>query len=181
MTISKLRLIDLAIFTGISLIFDIIISQLGFLGIVTYVAVSIPFIILMYIRWGKYALISNLIIATTHLFIYDASWLQKAANALGIMALGASLLIMKMKPYSKTRIPFGAGILLFVSTYALMFLVEWSLLQAFQETLSLASHGLNHLFNFLLGLGLTLVLALQKELTVHMDPYLREKSEENIE
>jgi hypothetical protein len=62
-----------------------------------------------------------------------------------------------------------------------MFLVEWSLLQAFQETLSLASHGLNHLFNFLLGLGLTLVLALQKELTVHMDPYLREKCEENIE
>jgi len=172
-------LIDLAIFTALGLIFDIIISQLGFFGILTYIAVSIPFLVLMYIRWGIYSLIPNAVIAITHLFIYDASWLQRGANALSIMSLSATLLIMRLKPYRTTRIPFSFVMLLFALGYLVMFFLEWGLLQAFQETLSLANHALNHIFNFILGLGLMIVSALQKELTVHMDPYLREKSEEN--
>ncbi len=179
MTIRKLRTIDLIIFFVIGAALDIVLGLYGLFGIKSYLSVSIPLILLAYIRWGKYALFSNLGIAIVHLFLYDVDFAVGMAHAIAMLSLAVALLILKMKSMQQTRIAFQYVVLYYTLAYVTMFFVEWILLIVFKHEVLLASQALNHFFNFILGLGLLAIIAMQKELLVRMDPYLREKSEEN--
>lgn len=133
---------------------------------------------MLYIRWGKAALIANLGIAVIHLFIFDVDWNIRIAHSLSLFVLGVMLVGMRLKPYQPTRIAFPYIILLFAFGYVAMFFAEWVLLMLFDNAIALGIHALNRLFDFLLGIGMLSLMAMQKELLIKMEPYLREKSEE---
>ena len=63
--------------------------------------------------------------------------------------------------------------------YGVMMFVEFFLMGLMVQWLQLSSHILNHLFNFLLGLGLLIIMGFQKELLVDMKVYFSTKPEEN--
>ncbi|MDD4355558.1 MAG: hypothetical protein PHP61_06640 [Candidatus Izemoplasmatales bacterium] len=179
MTIRKLRTIDLIIFTVVGSILDIVIGLKGFFGIVAFVSIGIPLVVLSYIRWGKYALLANLVLAIVHLFLFEAPFLSRLAHSLALMLLSCSLFIQRWSFYRVTRLNFGLVVGLYIALYLIMFFGEWCMLLIFQMEIPLENLALNHSINILVGSFLLGLMAIQKELLVHMDPYLREKSEEN--
>lgn len=179
MTIRKLRAIDLIIFTVIGSLLDIVIGLKGFFGIVAFVSIGIPLVVLCYIRWGKYGIVANLALAIVHLFLFEAPFLSRLAHSLAILSLACCLLIQQLPPYRSTRLNFPLVIGMYLIGYLIMFFGEWLLLMVFQMEVPLENMALNHAINILVGIFLLGLMAIQKELLVHMDPYLREKSEEN--
>lgn len=179
MTIRKLRTIDLIIFTAIGILLDVVVGLEGFFGIAAFVSIGIPLVVLCYIRWEKIALISNLALALVHLFLYDAPFLSRLAHSLALLTLALAILVQRLPSFRATRMSLLQVMGLYAGLYLVMILTEWGLLQVFNLPVPFVNMVLNHIINLGIGAFLLLLMALQKELLVHMDPYLREKSEEN--
>lgn len=166
------------IFFALASILDVVLGRYGLFGIRSYLAVSTSILVMLYVRWGKYALLVNIGIATIHLFLFEVDWSVRVAHALSILSLAVVLLILKMKIFRITRVDFQYVVLAYAIAYLTMFFVEWLLLLVFNQSVELGAHALNRLFDALLGIGLLTLIAMQKELLVRMEPYLREKNEE---
>ena len=179
MTIRKLMIIDMSIFTLLAIIIDFIIARFGFFGISSFVSVGIPLILLLYIRWRHVAVIPHLVISLMYLLIYQASFLTRLSHALAVMTLAVALVFVMPQSFRIRRFSILKVLIIYVVSYAVMMFVEFGLMGLMVQSLPLSSHLLNHLFNFLLGLGLLSIMGFQKELLVDMKDYFSTKPEEN--
>jgi hypothetical protein len=177
LTIRKFRAIDLAVFTLIALVLDIIIGLQGLFGLRTYFALSVPILLVLLMRWKQAAMISVGVVALLHLFLYDVAFAVSAANAVSLLSLGIALLITKARPFQAKRVGPGFAILYYLVCYSVMFLVEWTFLWLFGRPLQLVLALSNHAANFLIGMFLFILIYVQKDLFVSMQPYLVETSE----
>lgn len=181
MTIHKYRLIDLAIFTALAMILDIILGLQGLFGVSTYLSLSIPILLLVYRRWGIYGLIPNGILAILHVFLYRDGWTISLANAIGLCTLSIALLWQKHPSMKPKYITYGTLFGFYVFSYFVMVMMEWLCLLLFGHTLSLYALLLNHSINMLLGLGLLSIIYLQNELFVPMPSYIKEISKKGCD
>lgn len=178
MSIRKFRAIDLLILTGLGLLFDLIIGLTGFFGINLYAAISIPLILFCYVRWGVYGLISNGLLAIAHFLIYlDGTPLGiVGAHAGSLLGLAVVLLVPRTW-FRRPRTDFGKVALFYLFGYAAMMILEWTMDQLLYSGIPVANLLLNHVFNFLLGFGLLLIISRQKDLLIPMEVYLKEEQQ----
>lgn len=173
---------DLIVLTTAAIITDILLALFGLIGIRLYLAISYPIIILCYIRWRKYGLFSHMAVVFAHFILYglylDVGWLITLAHILALMMFALILPILKTKIYNRKRVEMKYNILLYLGIYLTVFLAEWVLFAIFGFGLELLNHALNHSLNLLLGLGLIIIMAYQKDLMVNMHQYLLEKDED---
>jgi hypothetical protein len=167
----------LAIFTLIALVLDVIIGLQGLFGLRTYIALSIPILLVLLMRWKLAAMLSVAVIAILHLFLYDVSFGVGAANAVSILTLGIAILITKTKPFQARRVGPGLAVLYYLACYSAMLLMEWAALAMFGRPLTIVLILSNHAANFLIGMLLFILIYVQKDLFVSMQPYLVETSE----
>jgi membrane-associated HD superfamily phosphohydrolase len=178
LSLSRYRNIDLLIFTVIAVVLDIVIGLQGFFRILLYVAISIPLILLCYVRWGRYGLLLNMVIVIVHLFVYAESFWINFGHSLALLSLSIALLFLKWKPMQRRKIPVWAIAVYFIGCYLFMSLVEWTIWHFSPVPMSMVNYLANYGFNMALGLGLSLIISLQKDLYVPMNLYLRELAEE---
>ena len=179
MTRQRYRSVDLSIFTAVALLLDLVVGRMGLFGGRQYFALSTPILIALYVRWRGWAVVPNVLVAFLNAWINFSGWAVFAAHAAGILALAAALPAVRTKPFAARRPAPGAVLLLYVGAYLLMFFVEWGALLAFGGVADLGVHAVNRIFDLLIGGGLLLLMAAQKELLVPMDAYLMEQSERN--
>jgi hypothetical protein len=167
-----MRVADLAIWTLLAVILGFVVGRYGLFGLSSYLAPSLALLILLFRRWGWMASISVFVLAFLHLFLYDAPFLVRAANALSLGSLLFAGWILKTKPFAHNRVGYGWVFLLYLAAYLPMFLTEAFLAFLFGHGQSILVLAVNHLANFLIGLGLLTVIDLQKSLFVDMNRYL---------
>ncbi|MDD3957968.1 MAG: hypothetical protein PHO96_03695, partial [Candidatus Izemoplasmatales bacterium] len=128
MTIRKLMIIDMSIFTLLAIIIDFIIARFGFFGISSFVSVGIPLILLLYIRWRHIAVIPHLLISVMYLFIYQATFLTRLSHALAVMTLAVALVFVMPKPLRSWKFSISKVLIFYVVSYAVMMFVEFGLM-----------------------------------------------------
>lgn len=182
MTIQKFRTFDLIILTVIAVILDIVVGLFGFFSIQLFMAISFPIIMLCYIRWHVYGIIPNVIISIAHLLIHndpEISFMIVLIHAFSVLAWSLTLLMIKYKPFKKKKLTYGNASLMFLIIYIVMITIEWILLSLFNQPITYLNQLLNHTLNLIVGLGLTVIIAYQKDLMVDMKIYLMEKEKGN--
>lgn len=177
LTIRKYRCVDLLVFTAIACILDGVIGRFGLFGGRQYFGLSTVLVLAMYVRWGKYALLSNLVVAAVNVAVNYVDLGVAFAHAAGILSLSAALFFLRYSPLSARRPKLGPLSLYYLFCYAILFFTEWLLLGLFGHPTGFAGFAANRIFDVLLGGGLLLLMAAQKELFIPMTPYLLENSE----
>lgn len=173
-------MIDLLIFTAIGVIADVIIGLNGLFGIQLYIALSIPLILLCYVRWRTFGLIPNLIIVIAHVFIYIGNnpFEVVLAHAIGLLSLSGALLFLKWKPLQARKMAFWAVIVYYLGMYLGMLAIEYLSLVLLNAGYPFFNFAMNQILNLLLGLGLFIMIGHQKDLLVSMNLYFLEKASE---
>ncbi|MBE0701116.1 MAG: hypothetical protein IH571_05470 [Acholeplasmataceae bacterium] len=183
MTIKKFRNMDLILLTTIAVILDVILGLFGLFGLWLFMALSIPIILLCYIRWRSYGLIPNIVVVAAHFIIYylmlKNDIVVVLAHLLAMQTLSFALVMLKWNKLKERYKQFYPIALYFMVCYGIMFMSEWLLMIAFGKSILLLSHLLNHSLNILLGLGLMAIIYRQNDLFVDMETYLKEKDKGN--
>jgi membrane-associated HD superfamily phosphohydrolase len=171
-------MIDLLIFTAIGVIADAIIGLNGFFGIRLYIALSVPLILLCYVRWKAFGLIPNLVIVIAHVLIYGANNPLEIviAHSIGMLSLSGALLFQKWKPFRTRKIAFWAVIVYYLGTYLGMLAIEYLALVILNAGYPFLNYAMNQILNLLLGLGLMIMIGHQKDMLVSMNLYFLEKA-----
>lgn len=177
MSVAKLRFFDILILTSIALLIDTVVGLSGFLAIQLYFSIGIPIVLLVYIRWGIYGMIPNVILILLHLIIHFVSWPVMAAHTIGLMILFLAVFFVKWEKLRRRPIEFHNVFFYYSTFYILMITVEIASLYLFNSGVSIGGFYLNHSMNYFIGLGLLFIISKQKDLLVNMDTYLREESE----
>lgn len=177
MSVSKLRFFDILIFSAVVIVIDTIVGLTGFFGIRLFFSIGIPITFLIYIRWGKYAIILNLALVILHFIVHFESFSVNLAHSIGILVLLNLLWLRKWSNIQTRHIEFHNVFLLFTGLYFVMITVELALLYLFGEGVQIGGFYINQGYNYLIGLGLLFIISKQKDLIVDMDIYLLDNLE----
>ncbi len=167
----KLKILDLIIFTAIAIISDWVAYSLKLFNLNLIISLSIPIIIIIYIRWSYYGIITNVLVTISHFIIFQEPPLNKLIHSISFLFLGLSLLFLLLKSYKDLPIKKRYLTLLYIPIYAVMMLVEWGLSHLTQTPISLIGHIANHSLNFIIGLAVILVASIQPNIIVSMKSY----------
>jgi hypothetical protein len=179
LTIRKYRTVDLLIFTAIACILDFVIGRFGLFGGRQYFGLSTTFVLVLYVRWGKAALLPNLVVALVNAAVNYIDFGVAAAHAAGILALSVALLLIRWKPLRERRPGLAPATVYYLACYLALFLTEYLLLALFGRGLAFVDYAVNRVFDVLIGWGLLLLVVAQKEILVPMNLYIKENSEGN--
>ncbi len=177
LTIRKYRTIDLIIFSAIACVLDVLIGRFGLFGGRQYFGLSTVFVLVCYVRWGKYGLIANGVVLLVNSIVNFVDFRIAVAHGVGILALAVALGLVQWSALRVRRPGLGAASLYFIVAYATMFLVEFGLLVLLGRGLPLIDYAVNRIFDVILGWGLLVIITLQKEILVPMNLYIQENSE----
>ncbi len=179
MTIKKFMMFDLLTLCVIAIIVDVVgyfasRSDLVFL----YVALSIPVMLIAYIRWDIKALVLPGVTILLHVILYrDDHILATMVYLLSIASTAVSMIWFKVFKRNRIKEEFLLLSLYYVSGYALMFLFQAyaSHLMGEIQWLTLL---IRHSVNFILGWIILFIASKQEDLLVDMKGYLLRSIEE---
>lgn len=181
MTITKFRWIDIAIFSFVAAMTDIAVTLFGLLNVKFYLAISTIVIVLVYVRWHKYGLLTNGFIILVHFMLFGlttSDWIASGLHALSFIGFISILGWLKIDYYHiKQRFDYLRISSLFLLGYFTVFMVEWGLYSLLEPT-NFVDLFLNHIITIVIGLGLCLIMIYQENLVIDMTYYLRHKNEE---
>lgn len=171
---------DLIVLTIMSVVVDIIgyfasQSDLVFL----YVSLSIPVILIAYIRWGAKALVINIVIMVLHLVLYRGiQVLPMIIYLVSLFSISLSMLWFKFTDRSMIKNEILLITCYFLTAYSALFL-----LQAFAQYLEGGEIQwitllIRHSVNFILGWVILVIASKQQDLMVDMKKYLLKQIEE---
>ena len=180
MTIKKFMTIDLIVLTLLAVVVDIIgyfasQSDLVFL----YVTLSIPVILIGYIRWGYKALAINIVIIILHLILYRGiQVLPMIVYLISLASLSISMIWFKLVKKDGIKDEVLLITLYFLTAYVALFLI-----QAFAQFLEGGEIQwitllIRHSVNIILGWVILMIAARQQDLMVDMNTYLLKQIEE---
>lgn len=175
----KLLILDFVIFGLATIIIDTILAQQVLFGITLYVSIALPILFIMYIRWGYYAIIMNVLFSLLHMIIFKSPWLVNVLHGLSLLIMISSLAVIKFKAFNQRYIKFGYILLAYLSLYSLVFLVEYGLLKLFGD-IEFVSLLVSQSLNVVAGLLILTIMYFQKDLIVNMKLYLKRESQKNI-
>ena len=180
MTIYKFRIIDLLILTSIGVLIDLVLGFSGLFGLFTYISISMPLLCAMYIRWGKYAMFSNMTIAlsqTIMFLVIGESLLVVLSHLIAVLSMMLIIPLRQTLGMNKETLSLLRIWMFYLMIYSVMFFTGWVMSLIFGVSISLANHGLNHTINIFLGLGLLAIMSRQKDLLTDMHQYLLTQAE----
>ncbi|PKK99277.1 MAG: hypothetical protein CVV57_03675 [Tenericutes bacterium HGW-Tenericutes-2] len=180
MTIKKFMTFDLLVLTLLAVLVDVIgyfasLSDLVFL----YVSLSIPVILIAYIRWGYKALVINLVIIILHLILYRGiQVLPMIVYLLSLGSISVSMIWFKLVKKNGIKDEVLLITLYFLTAYTTLFL-----LQAFAQYLEGGEIQwitllIRHSVNIILGWVILVIASKQQDLMVDMHSYLLKQIEE---
>ncbi len=172
--LSRFRLIDITVFTLIAVIIDIVIGVYGLFGIRLYISVGIPIIFLLYLRWGKYALLTNVIIILVHFLVHYVNIYVMFTHSIGLFSLSIAIFLRRWRKLQKKNIEFQHIFFSFFILYAVMFFIEWFLLMLLNQDINILVQLLNHSLNLVLSVLLLFFMSKQNDLLVNMNIYLQD-------
>jgi hypothetical protein len=177
LSLKKFRLLDILIFTFVAVLIDIVVGIYGLLGLKLFFSIGIPIVLLLYIRWGKYALIANIIIVIVHFVVHYVNIYVMIAHSIGLFSLSFAIVLVKWDKLQKRNVEFQYVFVYFIFLYLTMLLVEWILLLIFNQYVNLFAHLLNHSLNMLLSILILSIISKQNDLIINMNNYLRDQTE----
>ncbi len=180
MTIKKFMTFDLLVLTLLAVLVDVIgyfasLSDLVFL----YVSLSIPVILIAYIRWGYKALVINLVIIILHLILYRGiQVLPMIVYLISLASISVSMIWFKLVKKNCIKDEVLLITLYFLTAYTTLFL-----LQAFAQYLEGGEIQwitllIRHSVNIILGWVILVIASKQQDLMVDMHSYLLKQIEE---
>lgn len=187
MTMRKYKLIDIAILTATALLADVVSYWVKskFVQDTLYIAPSIIFVIIIYIRWGKLGIASNVLLMIAQITIYRheilASTPQLVGFILGYLSLSSVLIWTGKKKHDIISSGFKMITLYLIIPYGLMILLEAgaSNLLGFEGTF--VTYWGRHVMNLPICLIIMVIAVFQKNLLVDMPTYLKEQQKERDE
>ncbi|MDR2867593.1 MAG: hypothetical protein LBV55_02925 [Acholeplasmatales bacterium] len=183
MSLNKYRTIDLVIFTVIVSVLDVILLAIS-VNVINfylrlYISFSLPLIAMIYVRWHKYGLISNVILMVVHtLAIYFLTgmnlegFLGGLANGLSLGFIALTLWWIYYLKKNANSYNIGNVTILYLAIYLLMWGSEYGLNVLFGNETSIIAYALFHLLNLFLGYGIMLLVLKTKGLFIYQIEYL---------
>ena len=183
MTIAKYRLLDLIVLGVVAVIVDLI----GFFAsqkelIFLYVTLSTPILMIIYVRWGKYGLYVNGVIALLHTILYrNFDILPMLGYITSIFALSVSMVWFKITTKGQIRSEVLLLTLYFLTGYLALFftqvLLQYWLFGTVEWIVLFTRHGLN----IILGWVILMIARHQEDFMVDMKAYLLRQIKERQE
>ncbi|MDR2828332.1 MAG: hypothetical protein LBV51_02805 [Acholeplasmatales bacterium] len=185
MSLQKYRAIDIAIFTLLGLIFDIllIVVSIKVLYIWLYISFSIPILMLLYTRWRKCAIISNVVFMVVHFLVICIVFGFHSENIIKALfngiSLGAIMLsVLFVKHIKKNALNFKVITIWYLSLYVVVFGVEFLLNYLFTGYENLIGYIVFVSLNLVIGYALVCLMYKTKNLMKYQITYLLELQKE---
>ncbi len=180
MTIKKFMTYDLIVLTLMAIVVDIIgyfasQSDLVFL----YVSLSIPVILIAYIRWGYKALVINLMIIVLHLILYRGiQVLPMIIYLVSLASISLSMIWFKITKKDGIKDEVLLITMYYLTAYLILFLLQ--ALAQFVEggEIQWITLLIRHSVNIILGWVILVIASKQQDLMVDMNTYLLKQIEE---
>lgn len=180
MTIKKFMTMDLMVLSIIAIIVDIIgyfasRSELVFF----YISLSIPIMLIAYIRWGSKALVINGVVVILHLILYGTSdILATMLYSLSLISVGLALLWFKFVPRNQIKHEVLLITLYFLSAYTLLFLIQALAQYSIGFEVQWVTLLFRHMVNVILGWVILMIASRQEDFMVDMNHYLLKQIED---
>jgi hypothetical protein len=183
LTIKKFMTFDLLVLTIMAIVVDVIgyfasQSDLVFL----YVSLSIPIILIAYIRWGYKALVINLIIMVLHLILYRGiQVLPMIIYLFSLISISISMLWFKFTKKDSIKDEVLLITLYFLTAYITLFLIQAIAQYVEGGEIQWVTLLIRHSVNIILGWVILMIAARQQDLMVDMKTYLLREIKERKE
>jgi hypothetical protein len=180
LTIKKFMIYDIALLSFIAILVDVIgyfasRSELVFL----YISLSLPVILILYIRWGYKAIITNLLIIVLHFILYSSVIsLSLFIYLLSLIITSLSILLFKIFDRSQIKDEMLKLLIYYVFAYVLMFLTQGLAQYIIMQDVEWITLIIRHSVNFILGFVILWIASRQDDLMVDMKSYLLRSIEE---
>ena len=180
MTIRKFRTVDLIVLTTIAIIIDVI----GYFAsrsdlVFFYVTLSIPIMMIAYIRWNYRGLIINVAAILVYTVLYrNFELIPFIGYTLSIMSLGLVMVWFKIVKRNHIKDEVLLLTLYFVSGYLVLFGIQVLTQYIISGDIQWITMITRHSINFILGWIIMLIASKQQDFMVDMDSYLRKQIEE---
>lgn len=167
----RLKLIDLIAFTLIAIVCDVIAIKFKLLNLNLYIAISMPILILLYIRWGTWVLIPNVIISFIHFVSFSGSIESRLIHSVSLLMIGLTLLVIRLNSFKRLPIKLYNILSLYFLIYTIMILSEWGLSHTLEEPIVFINHLTYHSLNIVIGMIILILANLQPNIVVSMKSY----------
>ncbi len=190
MTLKRYKTLDIIILTVIALLADVIALVFTKMLLKTnydniYIAPSIVFILIIYIRWGKVGFISNAVLLIGQYTLYTTQIFESTTLAIAFSLGYLSLFLVTLWKKDKKESVISSGVktvlIYYFIPYGLMILLEAgaSYILGFQGKFMV--FVIRHTTNFLLGMIVIIIAKMQKNFLVDMELYLLKQQKEKDE
>lgn len=174
MTIRKFMTYDLIVLTMMAIIIDVI----GYFAsrsalVFFYVSLSIPIMLIAYIRWGHHGLLINVVIASLHIILYrNYEWINLLLYAVSIGSVGLSMIWFKLIKKNQIKDEFMWLTLYYLTGYLSLFLFQILSQYLISGEIQWVTMTARHAINFLLGWLILFIASKQQDFMVDMRHYL---------
>ena len=180
MTIKKFMTMDLMVLS----IMAIVVDTIGYFAsrselVFFYISLSIPIMLIAYIRWGYKALVINGVVVVLHLILYGTSDLiATMLYALSLMSIGVALVWFKFVPKNAIKHEVLLITLYFLSAYTLLFFIQALAQYSIGLEVQWVTLFIRHMVNVVLGWVILMIASRQEDFMVDMKKYLLKQIED---
>ena len=180
MTIKKFMTFDLLVLTIMAVVVDVIgyfasQSELVFL----YVSLSIPVILIAYIRWGYKALVINLVIVVLHLILYRGiQVIPMMIYLISLLSISVSMIWFKFTKKNGIKDEVLLITLYFLTAYTTLFFIQALAQYVEGGEIQWVTLLIRHSVNIILGWVILMIASRQEDLMVDMNVYLLKQIQE---
>ncbi len=179
LTIKKFMMFDLLVLTVMAIIADVLgyfASRQAFAFL--YIALSIPVMLIAYIRWDIKALIIPVLIMVLHLILYrGGTFLAQSIYVLSILSTALSMIWFKFIRRDGIKDEFILLSTYYLTAYIALFMFH-VLAMAVSGEIQWVTLIIRHSVNVILGWLILFIASKQQDLLVDMKAYLKRQIEE---
>ncbi len=190
MTIKRFMWMDILVLTILGIIVDVVAYLItGWIAFETleeglmesvFIAPGLCFVFLIYARWGKFGIVSNIAVMLAQLIIYNHQIFAHYSFVLivmfGYLSFMLSILVFKfiIQKRHDNWLTLASS---FIGIYAVMITVEWLVSLILGGNLTWDGNSLRHIINLIISTIIIIVMAVQKKMFTDMKMHLIKMNE----
>jgi hypothetical protein len=180
LTIKKFMTYDILLLSFVAILVDVIgyfasRSDLVFL----YMSLSLPVILISYIRWNYKALVINLLIIVLHFILYSQVVdLSFFIYLLSLLVTSFSMILFYVFKRNTIKDEVLKLLIYYLSAYLLMFLTQGLAQYLLNQDVQWITLIIRHSVNFIIGFVVLWIASRQEDLMIDMKSYLLKSIEE---
>ena len=180
MTIKKFMTMDLIVLSILAIIVDVI----GYFAsksdlVFFYISLSIPIMLIAYIRWGYKAFVINIVVLLLHLVLYGTTKvLGTMIYSISILSLAIAMVWFRIVSRSSIKKEVFLITLYFLTGYLTLFLMQALAQYAISKDVQWTTLIIRHAVNIVLGWVILMIASRQEDLMVDMHQYLLKQIED---